>query len=738
MKNIITRKIKASSKFKQNKNYAGFWMNDSNYYNNVNQFAGLNSGGSATSDMVKVVKLASYRKAVANFVKIVTKKDIPVIFSGTDSYTDFDKVVLTTDIKDDNFDVTVGLALHEASHISYTDRNYLESLSVNFGNMLPVSISVLGANDVTWFVRWKSILNWIEDRRIDNIVFKSSPGYKAYYHKLYDYYWNSPIVDKALKAPNAYRNPSLFTSYEFQIINSLNKNSNPNALPGLREILQTINVANISRLTSVQDAGQVAGKVIDIIIKNMNEAKQKQQQQDEDDNQQQQQPKNGKKVETDGEGNGEQQPSDGDGEQDGKDLTSSEIQQANQQLDRQEQFLNGKLKKKAGTKSMNNRLDSLKRIDVEVQQVGSGDVGKYNALIYNLTSSNTVLDIHALCSQRELINAQLETAKGDEYRALRDIRSDLNKKIDTLFEILPPTFTSWKDIHEIDVAVGKDGATVRRSAIDVGLELGALLGRKLQTRNEVRELVHNRTRTGSIDKKRLADAGYGVESIFKQIHVDKFKKGLLHISLDASGSMSGDKWRNTVLMTVAICKAISMTQNMNVTVDLRCTERGGRAESPTVVYLYDSRVNKLNHLVTAFKHVHCSSMTPEGLCTEAMIKRGYYKKSDATLDTFYLNICDGEPGGIGNMTGDAAILYTAKQVNTLRNEFNMQVLGYFISQYTNKTMEAKDYTEAFNINSSYGKFFRMYGRGSKVAPVQDMHAIAKHMNNLFLSKGCMV
>ena len=64
------------------------------------------------------------------------------------------------------------------------------------------------------------------------------------------------------------------------------------------------------------------------------------------------------------------------------------------------------------------------------------------------------------------------------------------------------------------------------------------------------------------------------ENVFKQIHIDKYKATNLHISLDASGSMSGTKWRNTVMMTMAIAKAATLCSNLSVQVSLRHRFKG--------------------------------------------------------------------------------------------------------------------------------------------------------------------
>ena len=37
----------------------------------------------------------------------------------------------------------------------------------------------------------KNMLNYVEDRRIDYYVFSTSPGYKGYYHSMYDKYFHS-------------------------------------------------------------------------------------------------------------------------------------------------------------------------------------------------------------------------------------------------------------------------------------------------------------------------------------------------------------------------------------------------------------------------------------------------------------------------------------------------------------------------------------------------------------------
>ena len=71
----------------------------------------------STADMIK---LNAHKRAIANFVNILTNKPIPVKFAVKgDSYTDGKTVTLSAEVKPEKFDTAVGLALHEASHCSY-------------------------------------------------------------------------------------------------------------------------------------------------------------------------------------------------------------------------------------------------------------------------------------------------------------------------------------------------------------------------------------------------------------------------------------------------------------------------------------------------------------------------------------------------------------------------------------------------------------------------------------------
>ena len=112
-------------------------------------------------------------RAISNFVNIVTNDQIAVKFSERgDSYTDGKSVVIGSNISEPkDFDVAVGLALHEGSHIKLSDFQFLKDIY----NIVPTHITD-GAikkgimNSVSII---KDLWNYVEDRRIDNFVFDS-------------------------------------------------------------------------------------------------------------------------------------------------------------------------------------------------------------------------------------------------------------------------------------------------------------------------------------------------------------------------------------------------------------------------------------------------------------------------------------------------------------------------------------------------------------------------------------
>ena len=708
---------KSRSKYDTKKSYSSFWMDDRS-----NRFTGLGDDIRSTNDTAKLIKLGNYQRAIANFVKIVTQREIPVTFKGDTSFTNGQAVNLTTDIKDNNFDVIVGLALHEGSHIVLSDFELLKQLGESNE---PVEI--------------KDILNWIEDRRIDQYIFSTSPGYRAYYHKMYDYYWNDKIITKAMLA-RKYRTVE-YDSYMFQIVNSLNPAFEANALPGLQEIVDLIDVRNIARLQNTSEALEIAREVWDIIRREIlnpdnqqpepgpgqtgssagsnqpqsgsdgssanDEDSESQAGQSADSNQSQggNAGGDGESLEDDGStAQGEDSADNGSGnsgeEEEMPELTPAEEHELRKALRKQKDFMNGSVEKKgASSKKMVSQIQSLLKGGVDMQACNVG--GKViNTLIYDYSSKTYALEYLALESQYKA--AQDLKLRSTLYNNMSELRTE--------YGIFTDLFNS-RDMY--------------KDAVKEGVELGAILGRKLQIRGESRTLEFNRLTSGRIDNKRLAHAGYGIETVFNQIHVDSYKRANLHISLDASGSMSGENWASALRMTAAICKAATYVQNVDVQVSVRGTSyTGGRhLESPVLVYLYNSRKNSFNHLITLLSNVGIFGCTPEGICFESLIRKNMLIPTSGAIDSYFLNVSDGMPE-MSNYSGNVARSHTRKQVENLRNRLNIGVMSFFVSD---RVVDEN--------NQTYRYFREMYGKDSQAVNSKNMTELARAMNQKFLSHG---
>ena len=261
--NPMALREKYSAKSMSNKNnYSSFWL-DNGWDNNSSIF-----DDEPVKKGVDLVALASYRRAISNFVSIVTgESDIKVTFkTNGDSYTDGKSVVISSKLDDKLFDSAVGLALHEGSHIKLSDFDFLRNLQHEIPTEYYNRGEVFGWDKYEVQSKVKDLLNYVEDRRIDYFVFTNSPGYKGYYHSLYDKYFHAKVIDKALQT-DEYTSLD-WDSYIFRIINLTNKNSNLDALPGLRDIKKLI-FSNVKNLNSTQDAFGVALKVFHILLDNI-------------------------------------------------------------------------------------------------------------------------------------------------------------------------------------------------------------------------------------------------------------------------------------------------------------------------------------------------------------------------------------------------------------------------------------------------------------------------------------
>ena len=664
------------------------------------------------------IQLAQYRRAISNFVNIVTgRSDIPVKFQSRDSsYTDGKTVMIGSKIDEKNFDPVVGLALHEGSHITLSNFDFLKQLESSIPEEVYLDGEKVGFGRFDVRDHVKNLLNYVEDRRIDWYVYSSSPGYKGYYQSMYDKYFHSKIIDKGIKS-NEYTDLD-WDSYIFRILNLTNKTRRLDVLPGLNKIYDLIfKGGKVKTLTSTEDAFNVALDVYRIILENVvplpqvgDENKMMNNDLDAEiaqalndlDTENYHRERNGldpltpEEAGIDMPSQGDYQPEEFDpsGNPPDSDVELSDAQKKQLQnaLNKQRDFNNGD-NKKTGTLTKKDSAMVQTMEDAGVDKVTAGsDIETRGSYDYNLGEYTMMKNGCEVIYVKKLTQSMIDNS----------LFPYLLRSGGYYFENSPEWLTD-------------------------GLSLGTKLGRKLQVRGESRDLKWNRLDAGRIDKRLIAELGFGNSRVFSQTFTESYSDAFLHISVDASGSMSGEKWKNTMTSVVAICKAVDMISNVDVQVSFRSTHAGsGRrgyssGDNPLVLVGYDSRVDKFQKVKKMFPHIYPGGTTPEGLCFEALLKD--IVPSTNNRDSYFLNLSDGMPMFSNqnfNYYNDVALDHTKNQVNEFR-KMGIKVLSYFVG-------------DSYGGDGYMNDFKRMYGSDAEFINLKNVTQISKTMNKKFLEK----
>lgn len=607
--------------------HSSYWLNDDVF---IRDFS--------TKDKDPIV-LAKYQRVISNFVRILTKKSIPVEYktSGDDSYTDSKKIVIGSSISERTFDSVVGLALHEASHIKLTNFTILPNLVSE--------VRELGYGDMVDYVysnrdEFRALLNYVEDRRIDYFVYTNSPGYKGYYQALYDRYFNDKIVDTALKS-NEHRDVTL-DSYMFRIINLTNENSDLDALPGLRKIYNII-FSNISKLTSTRDSLKVTLEIYKVIMENL-----KKEEEGSSDNSEE-----NEESDNQSEGNETNVDAGSGGSDDTNDSNQSTIPQQSETKEDLDWRDKEKLKK-----SIKKQRDFL-----------DGDIPKGKVTKQLQETIKSIAD-----SDSKIVEVEYEN------------HWDMKQKVDVvvLRGMSEHNFNMFTHMRHRGFGDGK------KEFVNRGLSLGKRLGKKLQIRNYETRTDINRQKKGKIEKRRLHAIGSGENNIFYQSNIEKHADAFLHLSIDGSDSMYGNNFNNSLLSAVAIAQMGTMT-NLDVQISIRYTEEFGGIMKPVMWVVYDSRYDSINTIKKHFHRLEVNGVTPEGLCFESIMKE--LPVGNDSLKTYFINYSDGAPY-FNYYSGTVGAEHTRKQVNKIRNN-GYKVLSFFL--------EDGGYSSKDNFQHMYGK-----------------------------------
>ena len=532
-------------------------------------------------------------------------------------------------------------------------------------------------------------------------------------------------------------------SYIFRILNITNKNTNLKALKGLRDIWETLDLKNINRLKTSEEAFKVALEVYNIILNNVPDGNEKV---DEDTGEVSYEKADGSDSDSsdeNGEGKGN-----GNGSDDSETLSDDEFDSL---LDSVE---NGKWNNDDSSEGGSSKGKSVE-VDLPMSggsSEGGIDVGKETKKVELSDSQKRTLE-NAIKKQNKFMEGDIPKKKvtkkvlGDlktvEESGMKytDVGKDLKTDSDYWTKANPTKCVVVKNLTKSLIESntlsmlstykyskwGYSSDESDEGYVEKGIRIGTMLGRKLQVRGESRDTKWTRQDKGRLDKRLIAELGFGNERVFSTNFVESYSDAILHISVDASGSMSGDKWNNTMTSVVAICKAVSMIQNVDVVVSIRSTHNSGSyrsrrsGEHPVILIAYDSRVDKFSKVKNLFGYIRCSGTTPEGLCYEAIMNE--IIPASNNRESYFLNFSDGMPMFSNDDVDyyhDTALNHTKKMVEEIKNR-GIKVLSYFIGS-------------GYGDDRYMSDFKKMYGKDSQFIDVTSVMSVSKTMNKKFLEK----
>lgn len=666
-----------------------------------------------SSSIAKNLKLLAYKRSISNFVKLLTKKDgYKVMFSsGQQSYTNGNIVVISSKLSENNFDVTVGLALHEASHLLLTDFSIFSRFSNIAADELGYRYLTLSQSDNGYI---KDLFNIVEDRYIDSFVYNTAPGYRGYYNALYNFYFRKKTLTEWLKKPA--QRVENYINYRNQLLNITNTEFDINCLKAMPEIVKLLDIANIERLTTTDDRMILALRIYNIIDKAVqaaaanNPAPTPKPNPSKEEGTEEGAEKGTEYESSDSEEVAEEEsfndkpepkdtnsPEAHDPDLDSASLPSPDLQTESKEEESEEDW---------------SETADARRILSDIDDFLNGKINKPDPAGVKLNEKIEALDVSD--ATEHMVSFGSQQVKTLLVKNLNRVAGESN-----IYPILNiPTNKESNAFHW-----SQRSAETLRERISEGIILGTQLAQRMMVRNENRSLVINRLNNGKIFNRHVAMLGADVENIFFKTKTDTYKPSTIHINIDASGSMDGYRFEQAIVTATAIAKACTYLRGVNCVIAFRSEVDG----YPATLVGYNSKKDHFSKIPDIFPYLRCNSSTPEGLCYSAYEK--FIKAIDKEdTDVYLINLSDGEPAW-----SKGSIHYYNSRAVEHSNAAWKKILSLGITGLSYFITEGKPNEN----NSSYRNFKGIYGKEAKYIEPGNLVQLASTINEMLMSNQAM-
>lgn len=699
---------------------------------------------------IELHKLNELRKTVVNFCSIILQgKRVNVNYAGSQSFTDGNSIIISADIMN-NFDTVVGLAMHETSHIRWSNFKLIENLQGllkdlaneyiakiqkqhptiikdkklfdNYSEALVKEISELG----------RGVQNWIEDRRIDNLALENFPGYLGYYSAFYEQCFRGKPHQEYIEKYN--RTGDIFADYLAYILLSMSPNFKLNALPNLGRIMKLLDVNVLSSIKQEKNI-DITLSVLRIILEEYvlqlgdgsdpnDEQKMKEHMENACSNAEckfnnpsamgNDGPPRTFRISND--------PSSGGGSGEPIDFRpgiDKLVDENGKEID-VNKMIGDELKK--GKNLIENILDLVNDSEKKPTKDGLAKDGmpskkpdSKNSKTNQTSSSNELYPReHLSVSDSERLEtwirsqADIFTSDNFDCALLPLINvSNLNDKTHPIHSILRVT-SKVEDYSE------------SKQILDA-YNLGKSLRPKLKFINMEGKLKITRKLEGKLDRRKLSEFFAGSQRLFYTEKESKGEDFHFHFAIDASGSMSGSKWLSARSILMTIVSALHGINGISISADMRTniTGRGYSGSMPVTVIIYDSRYSKPYELLEMLQRMNgTGGDNADGVSIDA--SRKFLSVVTKKKNKIFINLSDGRPSHSSqgkSYSGHSAIKHTGDAVQRLRKN-GWAATGFYI-----------DDSRAYN-DGYLSDFKKQYGEKSKIIAYTDTMEIARTINTM--------
>ena len=704
-----------------------YWLDDETYKKVI--------GNKANVPISELISKHKIIKTIRNFVDIVNDEGsskINVVFAGQTAQTDGKTLSISSDVED--FDLLAGLSLHESSHLQYSKDHFRilgkMNTSLTTGPKSTTDPEFVFINKV--FNHFKSmgiridaptqyfclLGNFIEDARVDNKIISRYPGYAPYYDALNRKYVLSDEAKARLNAETG----ETWKNYMSKLLLLIDKNADLNALKGLKEIANVINLSNINRLKGGLDVFALSFEVFKIIQKYVDQAK-TQPQQSNASKQSTSKSKSGKGQKS----NSPSMPNmdkdeDEDSSDDENDSNDSESGDEDEN-DENENGSNNDKNEPNEDESEDEDESNDSNNESEDEDESEEPAEPTNENDFNMNDGTKLMEDIINALNNEFEKKEMDKTEVNAFEMItnksvltRTVKYQ-NMNVDT---ILIKDITNDALLNKFQITNLFSSRRPYSSYIESGIKKGKLLASRLSLMNDVKRVDAIRKEAGNLDARLLPEFGHGNTKIFKTTQTGKYQDTNIHFTIDSSGSMTGDSYGHALECATMFAVASLYIRGLTVQISVRSTMTTIiGSDTPFVAIVFDSYDNHdIKHIRKYMGKLNVHDLTPEGL-TFAVIK-DYIIERSKTKNSLFINVSDGCPSCYTNRSynndsfgGDDAIEFTAKQVKEIANA-GIKVISFFIHS---------------SPDSFQGKqFVRMYGNASQFIDVVQPLKVANVFN----------